>query len=137
MAAIQPFVNLQPFKGTEKENTNEFLRQLASCIQIAGIANNDRHQYLHLHLKGGALTFFGQLPEATRVDYDLAVAALRERYQNDQRVQLQKLIFSARKLKSSEEGAQGLPHRPPSFGIGGIPQCRCQSRCRRTTRSCC
>ena len=106
MTAIQPFVNLQPFKGTEKENLNEFLRQLASCIQIAGIADNDRHQYLHLLLKGGALTFFDQLPEATRVDYDLAVAALRERYQNDQRVQLQKLIFSARKLKSSEESAQ-------------------------------
>ena len=59
-----------------------------------------------MHLKGGALTFFEQLPEATRVDYDLAVAALRERYQNDQRVQLQKLIFSASKLKSSEESAQ-------------------------------
>ena len=106
MAAIQIFVNLQPFKGTEKENLNELPKQLASCIQIAGIANNDRHQYLHLHLKGGALTFFDQLPQATREDYDLAVAALRERYQNDQRVQLQKLIFSARKLKSSEESAQ-------------------------------
>ena len=89
----------------QKKNINEFLRQLASCIQIAGIANNDRHQYLHLHLKGGALTFFDQLPEATRVFYDLAVAALRERYQNDQSVQLQKLI-SARTLKSFEESAQ-------------------------------
>ena len=59
-----------------------------------------------MHLKGGALTFFDQLPEATRVDYDLAVAALCERYQNDQRVQLQKLIFSAKKLKSSEESVQ-------------------------------
>ena len=44
MAAIQPLVNLQPIKGTEKENCNEFLRKLASCIQIAGIADNDRHQ---------------------------------------------------------------------------------------------
>ena len=106
MAAIQPFVNLQPFKGTEKENLNEFIRQLESCIQIAGINNDDRHQYLHLHLKGGALTFFDQLAQATRENYDLAVTALRERYQNDQRVQLQKLVFSARKLKPSEESAQ-------------------------------
>ena len=75
-------------------------------MQIASIANNDRHQFLHLQLKGGALTFFDQLPEATRVDYDLAVAALRERYQNEQRVQLPKIIFSARTLKSSEESAQ-------------------------------
>ena len=94
MAAIQPFVNLQPFKGTEKENLNEFIRQLESCIQIAGINNDDRHQYLHLHLKGGALTFCDQLAQATRENYDLAVTALRERYQNDQRVQLQKLVFS-------------------------------------------
>ena len=106
MVAIQLFVNLQPFKGTEKEKINESLRQLASCMHIAGLANNDRHQYLHLQLKGGALTFFDQLPEATRVDYDLAVAAHRERYQNDQCVQLQKLIFSARTLKSSEESVQ-------------------------------
>ena len=64
---------------TVQKKINEFLRQLASCIQIAGIANNDRHQYLHLHLKGGAITFFDQLPQTTREDYDLAVAALRER----------------------------------------------------------
>ena len=106
MAAIQPFVNLQPFKGTEKENLNEFIRQLESCIRIAGIADADRPQYLHLHLKGGALTYFDQLPDATRQDYDLAIAALRERYQNDQRIQLQKLVFQARKLKPSEESAQ-------------------------------
>ena len=68
MAAIQPFVNLQPFKGTETENLNEFLRQLESCTNIAGINNADRHRYLHLHLKGGALTYFDQLPQATRDD---------------------------------------------------------------------
>ena len=51
MAAIQPFVNLQTFNSTEKENLNEFLRQLASCIEIAGIADNDRHQYLHCTLR--------------------------------------------------------------------------------------
>ena len=106
MAAIQPFVNLQPFKGTEKENLNEFIRQLESCIAIAGIADADRHRYLHLHLKGGALTFFDQLDAAVRNAYDDGVAALRERYQNDQRIQLQKLVFSARKLKPSEESAQ-------------------------------
>ena len=106
MAALQPFVNLQPFKGTEKENLNEFIRQLESCIEIAGVDAAARHQYLHLHLKGGALQYFDQLPDATRADYDLSIAALRERYQNDQRIQLQKILFSARKLKPSEESVQ-------------------------------
>ena len=101
MAAIQPFVNLQPFKGTEKENLNEFLRQLESCIQVAGVPDADRHRYLHLHLKGGALTFFDQQEAAVRDDYDQAVAALRDRYQNYQRIQLQKLLFNSRKMKLS------------------------------------
>ena len=99
-------MNLQLLKGTEKGNLNEFIRQIENCIQIAGIANNDHHQYLHLHLKGGALTNFDQFPDAVRQVYDLALAALRQRYQNDRSIQLQKLVFQARKLKSSEESAQ-------------------------------
>ena len=64
MAAIQPFVNLQPFKGTEKENINEIIRQPENCIAIAEIVDADRHRYLHPHPKGGALTFFDQLDAA-------------------------------------------------------------------------
>ena len=106
MAAIQPFVKLQPFKGTESENLNKILQHFKSCITIAGIADAERHRYFHLHLKGGALTFFDQQTDATRADYALAVAALRELYQNDQRVQLQKRLFTVRKLKRSEGSAQ-------------------------------
>ena len=51
MAAIQTFVNLQPFKGTEKENFDELLRQRESCTQVAGIPDAQRHRYLYLHLK--------------------------------------------------------------------------------------
>ena len=90
MAAKQPFVNLQPFKVTEAENIEEFFRQLNSGMQVAGISDANRHTYLHLHLKGGALAFFDLVPQATREDYDNAVTALRERFKNDQRIQLQK-----------------------------------------------
>ena len=106
MAAIQPFVNLQPVKGTENKNSNEFIRQLEGCIVIAGIADADRHLYLHLDLKGGALTFFDQLDAAIRNAYDDGVAALRERYLNDQQFHQQKLVFSASKIKPSEESTQ-------------------------------
>ena len=121
MAAIQPFVNLQPFKGTEKENLNEFLRQLESCIQVAAVPNGERHRYLHLHLKGGALTFFDQQPAAIRDDYDQAVAALRDRYQNDQRIQLQKLLFNSRKMKASEESAQDFLTELQRFALEAYP----------------
>ena len=106
MAAIQPFVILQPCKGTEKENFEEVIRQLNSCIDVAGIADADRHTYLHLHLKGGAVTYLDQLPETTRTDYANAITALRERYRDDQRVHLQKLLFQSRKIKASDESAQ-------------------------------
>ena len=146
MAAIQPFVNLQTFKGTEKENLNEFLRQLESCIQVAAVPNGDRHRYLHLHLKGGALTFFDQQEAAVRDDYDQAVAALRDRYQNDQRIQLQKLLFNSRKMKPSEESAQDFltelqrlaleayPNVVARAAAGGRPAVAAEDRAQERTR---
>ena len=70
MAALEPFVNLQPFEGTEKENLNECLRQLESCIQVAAVPNLDGPRFLHLNLKGGGLSFFDQQGEAVQDDYD-------------------------------------------------------------------
>ena len=146
MAAVQPFVNLQPFKGTEKENLQEFRRQLESCMTVAGIADAQRHRYLHLHLKGGALSYFDQLPAATRADYDLAIAALTERYQNDQRIQLQKLLFQARKMKVSEESSQDFltelqrlaleayPNIVARAAAGGRPAVNAEDRAQERTR---
>ena len=146
MAAIQLFVNLQPFKGTEKENLNEFLRQLESCIQVAAVPNDDRHRYLHLHLKGGALTFFDQQEAAVRDYYDQAVAALRDRYQNDQRIQLQKLLFNSRKMNPSEESAQDFltelqrlaleayPNVVARAAAGGRPAVAAEDRAQERTR---
>ena len=57
-------------------------------MQVAIIQDANRHTYLHLHLKGGALTFFDLLAQATREAYDDAVTALCVRSKNDQRVQL-------------------------------------------------
>ena len=106
IAAIQPFVNLQPFKGTKNENFDEFIRQLESCTEVAGIAEDQSHRYLHLHLKGGALTFFDQREAAVRDEYDAAVTALRNRYQNDQKTQLQKVLINSREMKVSDESPQ-------------------------------
>ena len=146
MAAIQPFVNLQPFKGTEKENFDEFLRQLESCTQVAGIPDDQRHRYLHLHLKGGALTFFDQQEAAVRDDYDAAVAALRNRYQNDQRIQLQKILFNSRKMKVSDESPQDFltelqrlaleayPDIQARAAAGGRPAVNAENRAQERTR---
>ena len=125
---------------------NEFLRQLESCIQVAAIPDADRHRYLHLHLKGGALTFFDQQPAAVREDYDQAVAALQARYQNEQRIQLQKLLFNARKMKPAEESAQDFltelqrlaleayPNVAHRAAAGGRPAVAAEDRAQERTR---
>ena len=75
-----------------KKNLAEFIPQLESCMQVAAIPDAQKHQY-HLHLEEGALSYFDQLADATRDDYALAISAQRQRYSNDRRIQLQKLLI--------------------------------------------
>ena len=92
-ANITPVVNIPLFQGTENENFEEFEGQLVSSIGVAGIQDADRHLYLHLHLKGGALAYYDQLPQNTRQNYDAAIASLRQRYVNPQRAELQRIVY--------------------------------------------
>ena len=146
MAHIQPIVNIQPFKGLETENFDEFERQLTSSIGVAGIADADRHLYLHLHLKGGALAYFDQMPAATRQDYDLAIAALRQRYVNPQRQELKRIVFHSRKFKPEEETAsdfltelqrlagESFPDVAAVAAAGGRPAVPAENRANERTR---
>lgn len=102
-AHLQPFINLTPFKGTDKENFPQFENQLRSCLGVANVPDAQKVLYLHLHLRGGALSYFDQLPEATRGNFDLAITALRNRYNNPQRSELHKIVFSTRKFDSTKE----------------------------------
>ena len=102
-ANITPVVNIPPFKGTENKNFEDFERQLVSSSGVAGIQDADRHLYLHLHFKGGALAFYDQLPQNTRQVYDAAIASLRQRYVNPQRAELKRIVFNQRKYKPSSE----------------------------------
>ena len=103
MAQLQPFINLQPFSGLESDNFNQFENPLRSCIGLAGVEEANRHLYLHLHLKGTALSFFDQLPEATRQNFDEALTSLRNRYVNPDRLESHKLKFTTRKYNASKE----------------------------------
>ena len=106
MAQLQPFINLQPFSRLESDNFNQFENQLRSCIGLAGVHEANRHLYLHLHLKGTALSFFDQLPEATRQNFDEALTSLRNRYVNPDRLESHKLKFTTRKYSASKESVQ-------------------------------
>ena len=131
MANIQPIVNIPPFKGLESEKFDEFERQLNSSIGVPGIAVGDRHLYLHLHLKGGALANY-ELAAATRVDFDQAIAPLRQRYVNPQRQELKRIVYKSRKFKPDEETAsdfftdmQGLATESlPDAAVVAAQHCR-------------
>ena len=74
-----------------------------SCIGLAGVDEANRHLYLHLHLKGTALSFFSNLPEDTRQNFDAALTSLRNRYVNPARFESHKLKFTTRKYNASKE----------------------------------
>ena len=96
-------MNIPPFKGLEKEKFDEFESQLTSSIGVAGIACGDRHLYLHLHLKRGALAYYDQLATATRGGFDQVIAAPRQRYANPQRQELKRIVFHSTKFEPDEE----------------------------------
>ena len=77
-------------------------------MQVAAILDAQRHRYLHFHIKGGALSNFDQLTAASRDAYALAIAAWPQRYLNDQRIQLEKLLFQSRKMKNSKKSVQNF-----------------------------
>ena len=84
----QPNITLRSFAGTENENFREFERLLRSIIGVAAIANNQRANFLQLHIKDAALRYFQTLPEVTRADFELSLTSLRNHFNNPQLVEL-------------------------------------------------
>ena len=79
----QANVTIIPFTGKSKEGFNQFEELLRGIIGVAGIAGPQAN-FLHLHLKDDALSFFQQLPVAVRADLDQSLAALRTRFVNNE-----------------------------------------------------
>jgi hypothetical protein len=102
----RPYVTVAPFSGSEKENFEQFQRQLGSAILIGDVPVAQRVRFLHLHLTGGALLFFDQLQDDDTATIALATTALRARYANPQRHELHKLAFTTRKFMPSKENVE-------------------------------
>ena len=79
----QANVTIIPFTGKTTEDFNQFEELLRGIIGVAGIAGPQQANFLHLHLKDDALSFFQQLPVAVRTDLDQSLAALRTRFGNN------------------------------------------------------
>ena len=60
-------INITPFSGSEMDNFKEFKQLITGAIGVAGIAAGQQSNFLQLHLKGDALRYFLNLPEANRI----------------------------------------------------------------------
>ena len=72
-------------------------------MSLAQVPNNGKLDYLKLHLTGGALAFFSEIPTADRNKFEKAIEALENRYLIANRIELFKLKFQERKFKLSRE----------------------------------
>ena len=121
LANITPVGNIPPFKETENENFNEFEQQLVSSIGVATIQDADRHLYLHLHLKGGALASYDQLPPSTRQDLDASIASLRQRYVNPHS-RVSAYCLQSTEIQAILRNSPRLTHRPSTHWSTVVPR---------------
>ena len=86
------FVVLNPLSVGETEDFRTFREQIRSSVSLAQVRKNGKLDYLKLHLTGGALVFFVEIPTADNRDtFDKEIRALENRYLSTNIIELSKL----------------------------------------------
>ena len=98
-----PTVQLTPFSGSPTEDFRVFKEQIQSSIALAQVPDVGKVDYLKLHLTGGALIYFLELPPGDKNTLDNALGALERRYFSANQLELYKLKFQERKFDESKE----------------------------------
>ena len=104
----QAQIQLKPYSGLEKESFREFEHLLRSYLAVAGIAAPQQANFLQLHLRDAALRFFQTLPHATRIDLDLSLTSLRDRFCNPQLQELHVLTLENLKFDSKTDSPENF-----------------------------
>ena len=71
-----PTVQLTPFSGGPTEELHVFKEQIQRSITLSQVPNAEKIDYLKLHLSGGALSYFLELPAASKADITTALTSL-------------------------------------------------------------
>ena len=77
-------ISVEPYGGSDTEDFSQFEQLFQGYVGVAGIANDQRANFLQLHLRDSALRFYQTLPALTRADVPLSLAALRDHFCNPQ-----------------------------------------------------
>ena len=98
-----PTVQLTPFSGGPTGDFRVFKEQIQSSITLSQVSNAGKVDYLKLHLSGGALSFFLELPAASKADITTALTSLGTRYASQNQLELYKLKFQERKFNLTKK----------------------------------
>ena len=99
--AARAQITVEPYSGEESENFRQFEQLFRGFVGVAAIPNNQRANFIQLHLRGPALRIFQTLSEATRNDMDPSLTALRNHFCN---VQLQEVhVLNLEKLRFDQK----------------------------------
>ena len=81
-AAAQSTVSLPKYAGSSTDNWTDFESLFRSIVEVTGIADAQRVEFLKLHLKDSALQFFHTLDQKSRADLELTLTALKNHFCN-------------------------------------------------------
>ena len=98
-----PTVQLTPFSGGPTEDFRVFKEQIQSSVTLSQVPNAGKVDYLKLHLSGGALSYFLELPAASKADITTALTSLGTRYASQNQLELYNLKFQEREFNSTKE----------------------------------
>lgn len=99
MAAKPPVI---PELYTGDKSWDQWIDHFDSVSEVCGWDAANKLKWLRVRLSGRAGTVFRRLPEATRADFDLAIAALRSRFEPESRKELYRTELSTRRKKQNE-----------------------------------
>ena len=98
--ASKPVVLPEPFDG--ESSWEDWQLHFQNVAIVNGWTDEQKLQWLRVHLTGRAQRTFHRLPEASRASYEDATAALQERFEPTSRKTRYQAEFETRRKKKSE-----------------------------------
>ena len=99
---FRPIAMPDPFTGTEGEDWDSWLQYFSAHAEINGWNETDTCRWISVRLKGNAQVVFQSVPLEARKHYDQLVATLTARFAPQERQEVRKAEFKAKKRSPLE-----------------------------------